>query len=98
MVVDTRPFMDNSAPRRDMVSPKAYMYVPNQCFNGGCHLHVHLHGCTEAGLNNNIGTLMERDGFAMYATANNVVILYPSILDSGETDIWHLIEKCWHVD
>lgn len=97
MIVDTRPFMDMTAPRRDMNSPKAYLYIPKQCETGGCHLHVHLHGCTEASTEY-IPSLMQEDGFTMYAAANNVVVLYPAVLDSGETDIWHIIEKCWHVD
>ena len=101
MVVDTRPFMDNSAPRRDMVSPKAYMYVPNQCFKGGCHLHVHLHGCTEAE-GDNFELLMQDDGFMMYAAANRVVVLYPSLMDDAGAQYFNpntwLQEKCWHVD
>jgi hypothetical protein len=24
------------------------IFVPNKCLKGGCHLHVFLHGCTQA--------------------------------------------------
>lgn len=93
--VDTRRFMDPSAPRNQMNSPQAKVYVPNQCKAGHCKLHVHLHGCNEGG---KIWDYIEKDGFMEYAAANDIVILFPFVLDDGKFDIWHMIEKCWHVD
>ena len=30
------------------MDPKGYVYVPDNCVNGGCHLHVAFHGCSQS--------------------------------------------------
>ena len=48
--VDTRPFMMSVpiVPAKEKISESAGLYVPNACLQGGCDLHVFMHGCMQA--------------------------------------------------
>jgi hypothetical protein len=49
--VNTKPFFlkKGFVENIEMLADYARLFVPNKCLKGGCHLHVFLHGCTQAG-------------------------------------------------
>jgi len=56
-----------------------YVYVPSRCAAGqACRAHVALHGCGQYALNKDVGTLyVSYGGYAPWADANLIVVLYP---------------------
>jgi poly(3-hydroxybutyrate) depolymerase len=60
---------------------KGLIYVPNQCKNQKCKLHVHFHGCQQQ-----YDSLKElyakHSGFNKWAESNNIVVLYPQTKSS----------------
>jgi len=57
-----------------------YVFVPDNCVNGSvqCHLHLHLHGCSQTREWIGDGYVWET-GFIPLAAKNNVVMLFPQI-------------------
>merc|ERR1711936_1240945 len=57
-----------------------YVFVPDSCVNGSvqCHLHLHLHGCSQTRESIGDGYVWET-GFIPLAAKNNVVMLFPQI-------------------
>jgi len=56
-----------------------YVYVPERCAAGEpCRAHVALHGCGQYALNKDVGlAYVSFGGYAPWADANNIVVLYP---------------------
>ena len=61
------------------LSKEGIVYVPTSCSKeGNCRLHVALHGC-EQNINTVGMTFVEGSGFARWADANRLVILFPQV-------------------
>lgn len=56
--------------------PRGWIYVPRECEQGGCRLHVALHGCQ---MNPDYiqDQFAQFSGFNEWAESNRVVVLYP---------------------
>merc|ERR1712117_906003 len=57
-----------------------YVFVPDNCVNGTvqCHLHLHLHGCTQT--REWIGDgYVQGTGLIPLAAKNNIVVIFPQI-------------------
>ncbi len=74
------------APGRGM-GPEARLYVPDGCAQGGCRLHVVLHGCGQnlASLGE---TYVERTGYNRWAQTNRIVVLYPQTSPEATNSCW----------
>jgi hypothetical protein len=55
------------------------VYIPETCAKqGGCRLHIALHGCEQN--RDKVGiTFIEGSGFARWAAANRLVVLFPQV-------------------
>lgn len=69
-----------------------YVYIPDQCFDGGCHIHVVLHGCQQ-GARYIDDQFYNGAGFNELASAYNMIILYPQIRKSPNAP--QNPEGCW---
>lgn len=58
------------------LDPDGLLYVPGDCANGGCALHVVFHGC-EQSIGKIDRTFAEGSGFARWADAARVVVAFP---------------------
>ena len=72
---DQRPFVAGRAVDASLAS-EAYVFVPANCRNGGCRIHVAFHGCRQ-----NAGDIGRRfvdgAGYNGWAASNRIVVLYP---------------------
>lgn len=67
----------------------AVVYVPKACDPGGCHVHVAFHGCQQN--RNSVQQAFIRDtGYARWADANNVIVLFPEVRKSALNPL-----GCW---
>ncbi|MDX2287653.1 MAG: PHB depolymerase family esterase [Hyphomicrobiaceae bacterium] len=65
------------------------VYVPPNCHKGGCLLHVAFHGCAQNRAA--VGDAFVVDtGFAPWADANNLVVLFPEVMASSANP-----QGCW---
>ncbi|MDR1424760.1 MAG: poly(3-hydroxybutyrate) depolymerase [Azoarcus sp.] len=66
-----------------------YVYIPTGCRNGGCSIHVALHGCKQ-----NIETIGEtyvrESGYQHWAQVRRLIVLYPQTANSGKNP-----NGCW---
>jgi hypothetical protein len=61
------------------MSKEGVVYVPNACAEeAGCRLHIALHGC-EQNLDEVGMKFVEGSGFARWADANRMVVLFPQV-------------------
>lgn len=94
---DQRSFFGND--RRAGMAADGYVYIPGGCADGGCRLHVALHGCAQNAAA--IGDAFYRHaGYNGWAEANRIVVLYPqteAITRSflGITLPWPNPQACW---
>lgn len=66
------------APIELSMAEQGYVYVPQVCREGGCRIHVALHGCRQG--EGVIGRrFVERAGYNEWADANRIVVLYPQV-------------------
>jgi poly(3-hydroxybutyrate) depolymerase len=73
---DQSEFNENGAAD---LSKEGVLYVPSSCSKEeNCRLHVALHGC-EQNINTVGMTFVEGSGFARWADANRLVILFPQV-------------------
>jgi hypothetical protein len=76
------------------MSGVGYLYIPTQCREGTCRLHVAFHGCrqnTDSQDAERIHDDFIRDaGYNRWAPANNLVILYPQTTPSAANP-----RACW---
>jgi poly(3-hydroxybutyrate) depolymerase len=69
---------------------KAYVYIPNNCREGGCNIHVAFHGCDQQA--EKIGeTYVKEAGYNRWAKSNKLIVLYPQIVSSATTNP----HGCW---
>jgi poly(3-hydroxybutyrate) depolymerase len=72
---DQRPFVSGRAVDASLAD-EGYAFVPANCRNGGCRIHVAFHGCQQ-----NAGDLGRRfvdgAGYNRWAAGNRIVVLYP---------------------
>lgn len=82
-----RTFTINGAPAS--LNSTAYAYVPQRCESKKCPVHMVLHGCGQSvGL---IGTrFIEYSGYNDVAEANDIIILYPQVLNTTTNP-----DACW---
>lgn len=60
------------------LAEEGMVYVPEDCKNGGCGVHIVFHGCLQG--TDTIGTLfVEGAGYNEWAESNRLIILYPQI-------------------
>jgi hypothetical protein len=65
-----------AVPRWHGMADTGYLYVPPECDNGGCRLHVVFHGCQQN--QDTIGAQFVRyAGYNAWADNNRLLILYP---------------------
>jgi len=81
---------DQEGPRS--MDPKGFVYVPDTCVNGGCHLHVAFHGCSQSVsyLNEDY---IQNTGYLEWAAANDLIVLFPQTIktkvnENGCWDFW----------
>ena len=77
------------------MSRVGYVYVPAACADGGpCRLHVAFHGCRQnvdsQGPNRVHDDFIRDAGYNPWGAANNIVVLYPQITESGSNP-----NGCW---
>ncbi len=58
-----------------------HAYVPAECENMNCHIHVAFHGCKQT-LEDIQDQFIKQAGFNAWAEANKIVILYPQAVKS----------------
>jgi poly(3-hydroxybutyrate) depolymerase len=89
---DQREFGADEA--RASMSGVGYLYVPTQCVQQPCRLHVAFHGCRQYADNTQTDRVHDdfiRDtGYNGHAAANNLVILYPQATRSSANP-----NGCW---
>lgn len=60
---------------------QAYVYIPKDCLNGGCRIHVAFHGCAQQA--EKVGaTYVTEAGYNRWAESNRLIVLYPQILSN----------------
>jgi poly(3-hydroxybutyrate) depolymerase len=76
---DQRAFVNGS---RSSMDSTAYVYVPPDCRDGGCKVHVALHGCQQGAAV--IGDrFYNGTGYNQFADANRLIVLYPQVAPSN---------------
>ncbi|WP_317932673.1 hypothetical protein [Halioxenophilus sp. WMMB6] len=65
------------------MSEDAFVYIPAQCYQGGCRLHVAIHGCLQ-GYKVIDDAYYTQTGYNPVADANNIVVLYPQVQPSSK--------------
>jgi len=77
---DQAEFFEDNDAEGNSLDKNGYVFIPDSCANGSvqCHLHVHLHGCTQTREWIGDGYIRET-GFLPLANANNVVMVFPQI-------------------
>jgi poly(3-hydroxybutyrate) depolymerase len=60
----------------------AILYIPPNCEDGGCRLHVAFHGCEQN--RNDVGmAFVSETGYGRWADANRIVVLFPEVADTA---------------
>ena len=68
---------------RASMDDDAYVYVPKECEDGGCRIHVVIHGCDQGA--RTIGdTYYGHTGYNEIADTNRIIVLYPQAVPSGD--------------
>merc|ERR1711997_821350 len=77
---DQAEFFEDNDAEGNSLDKNGYVFIPDSCANGSiqCHLHIHLHGCTQTREWIGEGYVRET-GFLPLAKANNIVMLFPQI-------------------
>ncbi|WP_296948126.1 PHB depolymerase family esterase [uncultured Massilia sp.] len=76
---------------RTAMDASAWVYVPARCAQGGCAVHVALHGCRQG--QSAIGQrFVQGTGYNEFADANGIVVLYPQVHAS---DVPANPRGCW---
>merc|ERR1712173_150225 len=82
------------------MSSIGYYYAPEQCLNGGCKIHISIHGCTLTHENPNVGdNYMRRIGMIEVADLYGIVVVFPQ---TGWKKPWnkphwgHDYGGCWN--
>ena len=66
-----------------------YVYIPSGCRNGGCGVHVALHGCRQNA--ETMGeTYVRESGYQHWAQVRRLIVLYPQTANSGKNP-----NGCW---
>lgn len=69
------PYSENK-PAALNLADEGYLYVPNACRNGGCAVHMALHGCRQNA--NAVGLrFIEQSGYLPWADVYRVMVLFP---------------------
>jgi poly(3-hydroxybutyrate) depolymerase len=69
--------------------PEAWLYRPDGCAEGGCPVHLVLHGCGQSTAQ--IGRqFMEQSGYLPWAEANDLVLAFPQVAPSPVNPL-----ACW---
>jgi poly(3-hydroxybutyrate) depolymerase len=75
LAYDQRPFTAGR-PIDLSMAEQGHVYVPTGCRNGGCRVHVALHGCRQS--ETQIGhRFIDGAGYNEWADANRLIVLYP---------------------
>jgi len=79
-----------------------YLFVPQECADGGCDLSVALHGCSMS-VEQVDEAFVRHSGLNEWAAANDRVVLYPQAETSlpnpqGCWDWWGFAESTWQLD
>jgi poly(3-hydroxybutyrate) depolymerase len=65
-----------------------YVYIPADCRQGGCRIHVAYHGCRQNGAA--LGkTYVQESGYNNWAESNRLIVLYPQTSNEKESN------GCW---
>lgn len=72
------------------MDPKAYVFVPDSCLDGGCPIHVAFHGCSQS--KSSIGKeYLENTGYLEWAASNNLIVLFPQSVKNPPLNM----NGCW---
>ncbi len=75
LFIDQRPF--TSGIENHSMAKSGAAYVPERCATGdACQVHVVFHGCGQSDTEN-FGKVVRTTGYAEWAEANNLVVLFP---------------------
>ncbi|MEH6823494.1 MAG: poly(3-hydroxybutyrate) depolymerase [Motiliproteus sp.] len=80
------------------LADKAYAYVPKDCEQQSCRVHVAFHGCKQsaAEYETNKAYFHEMAGYNEVADTNQIIVLYPQIRARAEMNISPFNPKgCW---
>lgn len=70
----------------------AYVYIPERCREGGCKVHVAIHGCLQGA--QVIGTeYITKTAYNQVAESNGIIVLYPQVHPSKISPLNP--EGCW---
>ncbi|WP_146074225.1 poly(3-hydroxybutyrate) depolymerase [Pokkaliibacter plantistimulans] len=89
--VDQKAFLPTAM---TSMSDNAYLYVPKSCEQGGCRLHIALHGC-EQGYKVIGDQYYSTTGYNEMADTNKLVILYPQAEPSQGAGKPYNPKGCW---
>lgn len=87
------------APFELSMADQGYVYVPQACREGGCRLHVALHGCRQT--EGQIGRrFVDTAGYNEWADGNRIIVLYPQAAARSGLAFWSLRwvynpKGCW---
>jgi len=89
---DQAEFFEDNDAEGNSLDKNGYVFIPDSCVNGSvqCHLHLHLHGCTQTREWIGDGYIRET-GFLPLAQANNIVMVFPQIKAGGANP-----NGCWN--
>lgn len=84
------------------IGETGYLFVPDNCENGSCHLSVALHGCS-MNVEQIDDAFIRHSGLNEWAAVNERVVLYPQAESSlpnpqGCWDWWGFAESTWQLD
>ncbi|MDR3352755.1 MAG: poly(3-hydroxybutyrate) depolymerase [Zoogloeaceae bacterium] len=83
------------------MASNAYVYIPSDCRQGGCRIHVAFHGCRQQG--EVLGSLYAKGaGYNRWAESNRLIVLYPqtaksSMNPNGCWDWWGYTGPDYHL-
>lgn len=71
---DQREFL--SKPEASSMAQEGFVYIPTSCEQGGCRVHVALHGCRQ-GATTVDDAFYRHAGYNRWADTNGIIVLYP---------------------
>jgi poly(3-hydroxybutyrate) depolymerase len=76
------------APAYSSMAEEAFVYVPESCKQGGCKVHVALHGCKQAAIDVH-DDFYDKSSYNDWADTNRLIVLYPQMAEPDNTN------TCW---
>lgn len=84
---DQRPYLESSAgkprdPETMSMAREGRVYIPSDCRQGGCAVHVAIHGCRQGG-DAAYDVFTRKGGYNEWAESHRTIMLYPRVVASS---------------